>query len=304
MLNGIIGKKLDQTQAFLENGRRIPLSMISVSGNVITQLKNPEKDHYTAAQIGFGDKKKTTKALQGHIKKAGLEKTPRFFREIRVDSLDGLEVGKELNVLEILEPGDVIDVTGTSKGKGYAGVVKKHHFKGGPRTHGQSDRERAPGSIGQTTTPGRVYKGKRMSGRMGAATVTVKNLTVIDIKDGIVYVKGLIPGVKGALVMISKAKDNKLSKALKKKYVPLFTEKIEEIAEPVVEEVVVEALPEEPTEAVADKQAEEQKTQEVETIDEKKEEMEVHGVDEAKIEKKVEEKEEKTEEKVAQEETK
>lgn len=255
-INSLIGTKLDQTQGFLENGKRIPLTTISVSGNRITQIKNPETDHYMAIQLGFGDKKKVNKATAGHIKKAGLKNTPRFFREVRVDDTVGFELGQAINIAEMLEPGDVIDVTGTSKGKGYAGVVKRHHFKGGPRTHGQSDRERAPGSSGQTTTPGRVYKGKRMSGRMGDETVTVKNLIVIDIKDGVLYVKGLIPGVKGALVMVSKVKEDKRSKATKKKFVPLFKVATEEVSEaasaeamaaeagPVIETVEVEALPE------------------------------------------------------------
>ena len=255
MLNGLLGKKLDQTQAFLEDGRRIPLSLISVSGNWVTQIKTPEKDLYSAVQLGFGHKKKTTKAIAGHSKKAGQDKkTPRFFREVRTDDITGIELGQEINIAEILEPGDVIDVTGTSKGKGYAGVVKRHHFKGGPKTHGQSDRHRAPGASGQGTTPGRVYKGKRMSGRMGNERVTVKNLTVIDIKDSVIYVKGLIPGVKGSLVMISKARDDKRSAATKKKFMPLFSVK-EEVAEPVVEEVVVEALPENPEELHAEAQA-------------------------------------------------
>ncbi|MGE5041514.1 MAG: 50S ribosomal protein L3 [Candidatus Levyibacteriota bacterium] len=240
-LTAIFGKKIDQTQAFLEDGRRIPLSLISVTGNVVTQIKDTEKDTYSALQIGFGSKKKANKATAGHIKKAGLTTTPRFFREIRTDDTAGFELGQVLNIEEILEPGDIINVTGTSKGKGYAGVVKRHHFKGGPRTHGQSDRERAPGSSGQTTTPGRVYKGKRMSGRMGDEQVTVRNLTVVDIKDGVVYVKGLIPGIKGALVVISK-----VGKA--KNFMPLFSVKVEEV-EPVVEQVEVEALPEEPEEA-------------------------------------------------------
>ncbi len=279
MLNAIVGKKIDQTQAFLENGRRIPLSMISVSGNVVTQLKTPEKDKYSAVQVGFGEKKKNTKALIGHSKKAGLDKTPRFFREVRVENTADFELGKEINVAEMLEAGDVIDVTGTSKGKGYAGVVKKHHFKGGPRTHGQSDRERAPGSSGQTTTPGRVYKGKRMSGRMGAETVTIKNLIVLDIRDGVLYVKGLIPGIKGALVVVSKVKENKESKALKKKHVPLFKIQAEEQAEvvaeeaagPVIETVEVEALPEEP-EKIVEEQAESVEAAPEEVVEDKKEE--------------------------------
>lgn len=260
MINGIVGKKLNQTQGFLENGKRVPLSLISVAGNRVVQIKSMDTDKYSSVQLGFGDKKKVNKSVVGHIKKAGIEKSPRFFREIRIEDTAGLALGQNINVTEVLEPGDVIDVTGTSKGKGYAGVVKRHHFRGGPRTHGQSDRERAPGSSGQTTTPGRVYKGKRMSGRMGSETVTIKNLIVVDIKDDVLYVKGLVPGIKGALLMISKAKENKLSKALKKKYIPLFKAQVEELAEvsenteeimvagkePVVATIEVDSLPEEP----------------------------------------------------------
>lgn len=240
-INGLLGKKLDQTQGFLENGTRVPLSRILVSGNWITQVKTPEKEHYSAVQLGFGTTKKATKAIKNHTKKAGREITPRFFREIRVADASGFELGKDIDAEEILKPGDFIDVTGTSKGKGYAGVVKRHGFHGGPRTHGQSDRERAPGSIGATTTPGRVYKGKRMAGRMGNEQVTLKNLTVMGIIDGVLYVKGLIPGPKGSMVIVKKMGENK-------KYVPLYVKKTaEEItaeeqlaATPVVEKVVEE----------------------------------------------------------------
>ncbi len=289
MINGFIGKKIDQTQGFLENGKRIPLSLISVSGNWVTQVKTDDKDKYSAIQLGFGEKKKANKSITGHIKKAGdNKKTPRFFREVRVDDTAGIELGQEINIAEIIEAGDVIDVTGTSKGKGYAGVVKRHNFKGGPRTHGQSDRERAPGSIGQTTTPGRVYKGKRMSGRMGNETVTVKNLTVIDIQDGVLYVKGLVPGVKGAMVVISKSHETKETKAIKKNYIPLFKEKAaEEVAEaegPVIETVEVEALPEEP-EKVVEEQQEASPAESEEAVGEEKAEA---PAEEAKVEEKKE----------------
>lgn len=289
MLQGLIGTKIDQSQAFLENGKRIPLSLISVSGNVVTQIKNMDTDSYNAVQIGFGEKKKANKAALGHSKKAGKEKAPRFFHELRVEDTAGIEIGNELKAEEMFELGDVINVTGTSKGKGYAGVVKRHHFKGGPRTHGQSDRERAPGSIGQTTTPGRVYRGKRMSGRMGADTVTVKNLVVVDIKDGVLYVKGLVPGVKGGVVFISKSDENKMTKAIKKKFTPLF--KAQEEIEEKVEEVEVATLPENPEE-VAHEQAEKQeevqtenpvevKSDEVKASEEQKEEVPAEEVETA-----------------------
>lgn len=221
-ITGFIGKKDYQTQGFLEDGKRIPLTVVTSLGNRVSQVKTAEKDGYNAIQLGFGTKKKTNKPLKGHSDKAGLKETPRFFREIRLTDIPEIEPGYEINVSELLEPGDIVDVVGISKGKGFAGVVKRYHFKGGPRTHGQSDRERAPGSIGQTTTPGRVYKGKKMAGRMGHEQVTVKNLEVIEIKeDGTILLRGLVPGVKKSLLMIKKVGKNK-------NFVPLYREIAEE----------------------------------------------------------------------------
>lgn len=231
MIHALIGKKTGQTQAFLEDGRRVPVSLIKLEGNTVVQIKTQEKEGYNSVQVGFDTKRAATKPEVEHAKKAGIEKTPRFLREVRsVDSAD-VELGQVVKPEEVFEAGDVVDVVGTSKGKGFAGVVKRHHFKGGPRTHGQSDRERAPGSIGQTTTPGRVYKGKRMAGRMGNETVTIKNLTVLKIDNGVVYVKGLIPGAKGNVVMIERVGKNK-------KFVPLFEKKADEA---VVEQVSAES---------------------------------------------------------------
>lgn len=231
MISTIIGKKLGQAQGFLEDGKRIPMTKIDVSSNVVTQIKNQEKDGYDAVQLGFGISKKADKPTLGHAKKAGLETTPRFFRETKADKIESIELGSNINIEEVLEAGDIVDVTGTSKGKGYAGVVKRHHFKGGPKTHGQSDRHRAPGSIGQSTTPGRVYKGKRMAGRMGDEQVTVKNLEVIEYTDGVLTVKGLIPGPISSIVTVTRRGTNK-------KHVGLYKE-------PVAEEEIVEAKVEE-----------------------------------------------------------
>lgn len=220
-ITGFIGKKSYQTQGFLEDGRRIPLTVVSSLGNKVSQVKTVDKDGYNAVQIGFGIKKKANKPLEGHGKKAGLDKTPHFLREVRLAEIADIKIGSEINISEILEPGDMVDVVGVSKGKGFAGGVKRYHFKGGPRTHGQSDRERAPGSIGQTTTPGRVYKGKKMAGRMGHKQVTVKNLEVIEIReDGTILLKGLVPGIKNSLVIIKKVGKNK-------KYIPLYKEETE-----------------------------------------------------------------------------
>lgn len=254
-LQGLIGKKTDQWQGFLQDGTRVPLSAVSVLDNHVSQVKTAEKDGYNSIQIGFDIKKNPNKALAGHSKKAGLDKTPRFLKELRVDDVAGFELGVKIDTNEIFKPGDLIDVSGVSKGKGFAGGVKRWHFKGGPRTHGQSDRERAPGSIGQTTTPGRVYRGKKMAGKMGDTTATVRNLEVIEITaDGVILIKGLIPGSKGTLVVIKKVGENK-------KFVPLYKKVVEE---PVQEDVKVqpetvkvtneplpEASAEEKTEAVS-----------------------------------------------------
>jgi len=217
-MNGLIGKKSYQTQAFLQDGTRVPLTAISAMGNMVAQVKKQEKEGYNALQIAFDIKKKANKSILGHAKKAGLTKTPRFFKEIRVDEPLELELGSQIEPSSVFKPGDIIDVTGVSKGKGFAGVVKRHHFKGGPRTHGQSDRERAPGSIGQTTTPGRVYRGKRMAGRMGHMQATVKNLLVLDVTaDGVLLIKGLVPGPLNNLVVVKKVGESK-------KFVPLHKE--------------------------------------------------------------------------------
>lgn len=225
-MNSLLGKKLSQSQMFLENGTRIPVTQIQVGGNVVIGIKTEDKDKYSAVQLGFGIRKNPTKALVGIAKKANLKSAPRFLREVRFTDLDSSipPLGTIVNPTEIFKPGDVVDVIGISKGKGYAGVVKRHHFKGGPRTHGQSDRERAPGSIGQTTTPGRVYKGKRMAGRMGHGRVTIQNLEIVDVNQDKMFIKGLVPGSINSLVMIRKVGEDK-------KFVPLFKEETKETAE-------------------------------------------------------------------------
>src|SRR3989344_2780718 len=218
----LVGRKVSQKQGFLQNGKRVPLTAVNVMGNMVTQLKTADKEGYTAIQLGMDVKKKPGKRDLNRAKQAGLEKAPRFFTEIRVDDLEGATLGAELKFEEVFVPGDIVDVTGTSKGKGFAGGVKRHGFHGGPRTHGQSDRERAPGSIGQTTTPGRVYKGKKMAGRMGTDTVTVKNLEIIEVTaDGVLLIKGLVPGHLNGYVTIKKVGENK-------KFEPLYKEEVKE----------------------------------------------------------------------------
>ncbi len=204
MINSILGIKLSQTQQFTEDGRRIAVTKITAGPCWISAIT--DMGDYRNIEIAFGSRKHLTQAQVGHLKKAGLDKKPRFFRTIRVTDAGDLKAGQEIKLSEVLTANDAVSVVGVSKGKGFAGVVKRHHFKGGPRTHGQSDRERAPGSIGMTTTPGRVFKGKRMAGRMGSERVTVGGLKVINIdaENNILTVSGLVPGGKNALVVIQK----------------------------------------------------------------------------------------------------
>lgn len=215
MIHALIGSKVKQTQAFDQKGMRTPATVISAGPCWVTQIKTNDTDGYTAVQLGFETKRHSSlsKPLAGHVKKAGLEKqAPRFFREIRIDEPvvadKKINQGDTITVEQVFQAGDVVQITGTSKGKGFTGVVKRWGFRGGPKTHGQSDRLRAPGSIGSTTTPGRVYRGKRMAGRSGSDTVTVKNLEVIsvDSKKNELMVSGLIPGPRKGLVTITVTK--------------------------------------------------------------------------------------------------
>jgi len=250
MISGIIGKKLNQSQGFLEDGRVVPFTRVVVSPNVVTQIKTIDSDGYMAVQLGIEDKKKATKGELGHSKKAGLEKAPRFLREIRLSEAVSITPGTKISLTDVLKPGDIIDVSGISKGKGFAGGVKRYHFKGGPRTHGQSDRERAPGSIGQTTTPGRVYKGKRMAGKMGFETKTVKNLIVLSVEGDTVLIKGQIPGYKGALVTIEKVGEDKkftplIARVKAEEVVANENAPIEEVAEAKIENIQEQAVEQE-----------------------------------------------------------
>jgi len=204
MIPTIIGQKQGQTQRFTKDGRRLPITAILAGPcTVIWQKENK-------VQIAFGERKNSLKGKIGHVKKAGLLKAPLFLTEIEVTEGE-FKPGDKILVSDVLKSGDVVNVIGISSGKGFAGVVKRWHFKGGPRTHGQSDRERAPGSIGQTTTPGRVYKGKKMAGRMGGSQVTIKNMSVfeVDKENNLVYLVGLVPGVVDSEITITKVKEGK-----------------------------------------------------------------------------------------------
>ncbi len=216
MINSILGTKITQSQAFTPEGKLIPVTSILTGPCVVVNIKSEEKDGYNAVQLGLGARRviTVTKPQLGNLKKAGLEKNPpRFLREVKIENAtieqlnnETMKPGAVIKVTDVLKQGDIVQVTGISKGKGFQGVVKRHHFRGGPRTHGQSDRERAPGSIGSTTTPGRVYKGKRMAGRMGNDRVTIKNLKVIvvDGEKNILTISGLVPGGRNALLIIKK----------------------------------------------------------------------------------------------------
>jgi len=206
MLKGLIGKKIGMTQVFDEQGVAQPVTIIEAGPCFVTQVRNTEKDGYSAVQIGFGEvhPKRLTGGELGHLNSNSLAPL-RYLREIR--SKEAVNIGEKLTV-EVFTVGDRVDVIGTSKGKGFAGGVKRHHFAGGKKTHGQSDRHRAPGSRGSGTTPGRVYKGSRGAGHMGTDRVTVQALTIvmIDTERNLLAVKGAVPGGKGGLVLIKEAR--------------------------------------------------------------------------------------------------
>lgn len=222
MVNTLLGIKKNMTSTYDARGRRVGATVLAVGPNFVTQVKDAEKDGYKAVQLGFGTKKSVGKPQIGHAKKAGLEQKIRWFREVR-GAEGNLQPGQELKVGQVFSAGDSVKVTATSKGKGFAGGVKRYGFAGGPKTHGQSDRHRAPGSIGQTTTPGRVYKGKRMAGHMGVDRVSVRGLEVVgvDKQNNLLVVKGAVPGPSGSLVVVTK-----LGKI--RGYTPPPEEKVEE----------------------------------------------------------------------------
>ena len=203
-IKGILGNKLGMTQVFDENNRVVPVTVVKAGPCVVTQVRTEELDGYSAVQLAFGaiDPRKVNKPTAGHYAKAGV--TPRrHIVELRVPDASSYEVGQELGV-DVFADGVAVDVTGTSKGKGYAGVMKRHGFAGQGASHGNQAAHRRPGSIGGCATPGRVFKGTRMAGRMGSDRVTTQNLTVhkVDTEAGILLIKGAIPGRKGGLVIV------------------------------------------------------------------------------------------------------
>jgi len=204
---GLLGTKLGMTQVWDENNKLIPVTVVEIAPNVVTQVRTPEVDGYAAVQIAYGaiDPRKVTKPLGGHFEKAG--STPRrHLTEVRTANAADYTPGQELAV-DTFEAGQRVDVVGTSKGKGFAGVMKRHNFKGVSASHGSHRNHRKPGSIGASSTPSRVFKGMRMAGRMGGDRVTVLNLTVhsVDLEKGLLLVKGAVPGARGRLVFVRTA---------------------------------------------------------------------------------------------------
>ena len=207
MLKGLIGKKIGMTQIFDERGVAYPVTLIEAGPCYVTQVRRPESEGYSAVQLGFNEThpKRLSGGEVGHLKTANLPPL-RFLREFRTKTLD-VSVGDVMKA-DVFSVGERVDVIGTSKGKGFAGAVKRYHFAGGPKTHGQSDRHRAPGSNGSGTTPGRVYKGSRRPGHMGDDRVTVQSLKVVlvDVERNLIGVHGAVPGSKGGLVIINEAR--------------------------------------------------------------------------------------------------
>jgi large subunit ribosomal protein L3 len=205
---GILGEKLGMTQVFDENNRIVPVTVVKAGPCVVTQIRTQEKDGYSAVQLAYGqiDPRKVTKPVAGHFKAAGV--TPRrHLVELRTDAIEGYEVGSEITVLSVFNDGDRVDVSGTTKGKGTAGVMKRHGFAGLGAAHGTQRKHRAPGSIGGCATPARVFKGLRMAGRMGHERQTTQSLTVhkVDAEKGLLLIKGAIPGPTGGLVLVRTA---------------------------------------------------------------------------------------------------
>jgi large subunit ribosomal protein L3 len=202
MVRGIIGRKIGMTQLFKE-GEGMAVTAIEAGPCFITQIKTETNDGYNAVQLGFCLTKRLNKAEKGHLKDIG---QLQHLREFAVEDITSVQMGQKISV-DMFKAGDLVNVIGISKGKGFAGGVKRHHFRGGPKTHGQSDRHRAPGSVGAGTSPGRVWKGQRMAGQMGNIRSTVRNLKVVevDIERNVLLVQGAVPGANKRLLLINKA---------------------------------------------------------------------------------------------------
>jgi large subunit ribosomal protein L3 len=207
-MKGIIGKKVGMTQVFDERGNAVPVTVIQAGPCYVTQIRLADKDGYTAVQLGFGETKpqRLTQGQLGHLRRNNLPAL-RYLREFRIQGEPDVAEGSEVKV-DVFAQGERVDVIGTSKGRGFAGTIKRHNFNRQPKTHGQSDRERAPGSVGGTTTPGRTFKGQKMAGRMGNDRVTAQNLevVVIDAERNLLAVRGSVPGANGGIVVVKPAR--------------------------------------------------------------------------------------------------
>ncbi len=200
---GLIGRKVGMTQVFQEDGTMVAVSVVEIEPNTVTRLRTTARDGYTAVQLGTEVVKKLSKPEAGQLKDLPKVKT---IREFRVDDIDAYQLGQVVALTDLFAEGDEVDITGVSKGKGFGGVIKRHHFARGPKTHG-SDHHRAPGSIGPGTTPGRVYRGLKMAGHMGDARATIKKVRVVrtDADRNLLLVKGSLPGARGSLILVKKA---------------------------------------------------------------------------------------------------
>jgi large subunit ribosomal protein L3 len=272
MANAIFGRKVGMTQVFSAGGEARGVTVVEAGPCVVVQVKTKERDGYDAIQLGFGQKKRVNDALKGHMKQLGQF---RFLREVRVADPNEYTVGQTLGA-DVFEEGDIVDVVGKSKGKGFAGGIKRYHFHGGPKTHGQSDRHRAPGSIGSGTTPGRVRKGLHMAGHMGDDQVTVKNLRVFDI-DGarnVILIEGAVPGGSNAVLRIRKTGRVSNEPKLVRPVAPVVEEEEPAAAE---EEPVAEVEEETTPEAVEEEaapEAAEEPAAEAEAVEETEEKPE------------------------------
>ena len=257
MANAIFGRKVGMTQVFSAGGEARGVTVVEAGPCVVVQVKTKERDGYDAIQVGFGAAKRVNDALRGHMKRLGQF---RYLREVRVDDPNDYQIGQALGA-DLFEEGEIVDVVGVSKGKGFAGGVKRHHFHGGPKTHGQSDRHRAPGSISSGTTPGRVRKGLRMAGHMGDEQVTVKNLRVFDIDStrNVLLIEGAVPGGSNAILRIRKTGKVSNEPKLVRPVAPAVEEEPEAAEEAPVAEAepeAAEAAEEEAPEAAADTEVE------------------------------------------------
>jgi large subunit ribosomal protein L3 len=254
MIEGLLGRKLGTLQIFDRDGTVVPVTVIEAGPCTVLQVKTKDRDGYEAVQLGFGVRRRVNEPMKGHFKGLG---SFRYLREFRVDEIGQWQVGQRVGA-EVFEPGDLVNVSGISKGRGFAGVVKRYGFRGGPKTHGQSDRHRAAGSIGASASPARVIKGLKMAGHMGATKVTVRNLEVVDSNParGVIMVKGSVPGAKDGLLRIRLAR----KQAVKRRVVERKAEEAEPEEERVEEPVVEEPVAEEPVaeEPVAEEAAAEE----------------------------------------------